>query len=363
MVRKSISTLLVALAAGSLIAVAAAATTATLKPLAPASIARDWVKWNKSTCKFEVIPRKQRPKTWVAQITPAKKGTVIGFGEQSEANAFAQAVNISMKKAAEKAGADFYAVNYDYPKPEQPTIQASALVSHKVSVAVSFNVLGATIPATNKLFNDECIPVIQITAAAPNTILFGASNELAGQIAGKWLVDYVRKQGWKQEEVTFFGPIVPNLGGAINRRVTECAKIFAQAYPKAGSASVEMGSSTVTGQQATTDWLTAHPASGQGKHIVSCTIADIWSAAVANALAAGGRDSDAAIIGQGASADGVKAIETGGPIKASLWFDAGRYGDYIVPLALDVLAGKPVPLQVHQNLLVVDSRNAAKFYR
>jgi ribose transport system substrate-binding protein len=228
---------------------------------------------------------------------------------------------------------------------------------------VSFNVLTATVPAVNQLFNAACTPVIQITAAAPNSVLFGASNELAGQLAGKWLVDYVKKQGWKPEEITLLGPLVPNLGGAINRRVTECAKVFAKAYPKAAVAQVEMGSSTVTGQQATTDWLTAHPAGGQTQHIVSCTIADIWSVAVANALAAQGRDKDAAIIGQGASADGVKAIKEGGPIKASLWFDAGRYGDYIVPLALDVMAGKPVPLQVHQNLLVVDSRNAAKFYK
>jgi ABC-type sugar transport system substrate-binding protein len=80
-------------------------------------------------------------------------------------------------------------------------------------------------------------------------------------------------------------------------------------------------------------------------------------------LSTAGRDRNAAIIGQGASADGVKAVQSGGPIKASVWFDAGRYGDYVVPLAVDIAMGKPVPLAVHQKLLVVDSRNAGKFYR
>jgi ribose transport system substrate-binding protein len=363
MFRRSIGVLLVGLVAGGVIAAATAGTKANPKPLAPGSIANDWAKWNKSTCKFEIIPRSQRPKTWIAQIRPAASGTLIGFGEQSESNPFTQAVNASMKSAAAKAGAGLFSVNYDFPKTDQPAIQAAAIVSHKVNIAVSFDVIGATIPAVNKLFNDACIPVIQITSAAPNTIVFGASNELAGQIAGNFLVNYVKKQGWKPNEVTLFQPMVPSIGVAINRRVTDCAKIFAKAFPQAGAASVDMGATPVTGQAAATDWLTAHPASGQAKHVVSCTIADIWSVAVANALSSAGRDKDAAIIGQGASADGVKAIKAGGPIKASVWFDAGRYGDYIIPLALDVLAGKPVPIAVHQNLLVVDSRNASKFYR
>jgi ribose transport system substrate-binding protein len=124
-----------------------------------------------------------------------------------------------------------------------------------------------------------------------------------------------------------------------------------------------MGANPVSGQQAVTDWLTAHPASGSAQHVVACTIADIWATAVANALSSQGRDKNAAIIGQGASADGVKAVASGGPIVASLWFDSGRYGNYLVPMALDILAGKPVPMQVHQRLLVVTPQNASKFYR
>jgi ABC-type sugar transport system substrate-binding protein len=344
------------------LAVAATAGAGAAQGIVPAQIARDWVRWNKSTCKYEVIPRAQRPKQWLASVRKAPAGTLIGFGKQSESNPFTQAVNMSMERATKAAGADYFAVNYQWPDTAQPAIQAQALVQRKPTVAVSFNVIAATIPAVNRLFNDACIPVIQITQAAPNSVLFGASNENAGQVAGKWLATYVKNQKWNPSQVTLVGPIVPNLG-AINKRVTQCGKVFKQELPQATYTEVPMGASVTTGQQAVTDWLTAHPASGSARYIVSCTIADIWSIAVANALGTAGRAGNAAVIGQGASADGVKAIQAGGPIKASVWFDAGRYGDYIVPLAVDIASGKPVPLTVHQKLLIVDSRNAAKFYR
>ncbi len=330
--------------------------------LVPAQIARDWVKWNKSACKFQIIPRSQRPKRWSATIGKAPQGTLIGFGKQSESNPFTQAVNLGMERAAKKAGADLFAVNYQWPDTAQPAIQAQALVQKKPDIAVSFNVIAATVPSVNRLFDDACIPVIQITQRAPNSVLFGASNEDAGKRAGAYLARHVKKLGWNAREVTLLGPIVPNLG-AINKRVTECAKEFKSALPQSSYEELPMGASVTTGQQAVTDWLTAHPASGAAKYVVSCTIADIWSIAVANGLNTAGRSSNAAIIGQGASLDGVKAIRSGGPIVASMWFDAGRYGDYVVALALDVIAGRPVPLQVHQKLLVVDKNNADKFYR
>src|SRR5215212_804726 len=352
--------LLVLVTSGAVLAVAATAGVSAERPpgtLVPAQISRDWVRWNKASCKFSIIPRAQRPKTWVAKLGKAKPGTLLGFGEQAESNPFAQAVNMSMERSAKRAGAGYFAVNYNWPDTAAPTIQAQALVQKKPSIVASFNVIGATIPATNKLFNNACIPVIQITATAPNSIVFGASNEVAGRLAGAYMAKYVKNKHWKPAQVTMVGPTVPGLG-AINRRVTECMHVFKKAYPAAHYEEVPMGASVTTGQQAMTDWLTAHPASASStKYVVACTIADIWSIAVANALNTAGRATNAAIIGQGASLDGVKAIRSGGPIVASTWFDAGRYGDYVVPLMLDVLAGKPVPLAVHQKLLIVDKNN------
>jgi ribose transport system substrate-binding protein len=356
--------LVCALAVAGLCAVSATAGLAAplSKGLVPAQIASAWVKWNKQSCQFDLVPRSQHPKTWTAVPVKAPAGTLIGFGEQAENNPFAQAVNTSMQSATKASGASYFAVNYQWPDTAQPVIQAQALMEKHPSVVVSFNVIAATIPAVNALFQKACVPVIQVTQMAPNSALFGASNENAGQLAGGYLARYVKKKGWNPAKVTLLGPIVPNLG-AINKRVTDCEKVFHAALPQSHYSELSMGSSIATGQQAVSDWLTAHPASGASTYLVSCTIADIWSIAVGNAVTAAGRSASSAIIGQGASLDGVKAIRNGGPIVASTWFDAGRYGNYIVPLALQILQGKPVPLEVHQKLLVVDAANAAKFYR
>lgn len=330
--------------------------------LVPAELSSAWVKWNKQTCKFDAVPKGQHPKTWTAVPQKAPAGTLIGFGEQAENNPFATAVNDSVKRATAAAGAQGFAVNYQWPDTAQPVIQAQALVQKKPSIVISFNVIAATIPAVNALFAKTCTPVIQITQLAPNSVLFGASNQNAGEVAGKFLARYVQGKHWDPKKVTLVGPTVAGLG-AINKRVTTCAKTFKKLLPQTSYSEVNMGSSITTGQQAMTDWLTAHPAGGSATYLVSCTIADIWSIAVANAITSSGRAGNAAIIGQGASLDGVKAIRAGGPIVASTWFDAGRYGDYIVPMAVDILKGQAVPLEVHQKLLIVDKGNANKFYK
>jgi ribose transport system substrate-binding protein len=342
-------------------ATAYSATGAASPGLVPSELSSAWVKWNKQTCTFVPVRKGQHPKTWTAVPQKAPAGTLIGFGEQAENNPFATAVNTSMKRATQAAGAQGFAVNYQWPDTAQPVIQAQALMQKKPTIVVSFNVIAATIPAVNALFNKACTPVIQITQLAPNSVLFGASNQNAGEVAGHYLARYVQQKHWDPKKVTLVGPTVAGLG-AINKRVTTCAKTFKQALPQTSYSEVNMGSSVTTGQQAMTDWLTAHPSGGSATYLVSCTIADIWSIAVANAITSAGRAGNAAIIGQGASLDGVKAIRNGGPIVASTWFDAGRYGDYVVPLAIDILKGQAVPLEVHQKLLVVDKANANKFY-
>lgn len=334
--------------------------------LVPAQISRTWVKWDPATCGYSIVPRSQHPAIWKATIGKAKPGTLIGFGEQAENNAFAQAVNISMQSASKQAGASLFSVNYNYPDAAAPVTQSQALVSKKPDIIVNFDAIGATLPTVAKLFAGACIPDVQITfpvSGSPRLPVFGASNEVAGQMAGKYLARYVKKKGWAPGSITLVGPTVPGLG-SVNKRVTSCATAFKKALPQSQYQEVSMGTSIATGQAAMTDWLTAHPATGSATYVVSCTIADIWSIAVANAVQSAGRGATAAIVGQGASLDGVKAIRSGnGPIVGSIYYDAGRYGDYLVPLALDILAGKAVPLYTHQKMLVVNAGNAKKFYK
>lgn len=332
------------------------------KPLVPAQISATWLKWNKTACAFQTVSKGQHPKTWTATLGKAPANTLIGYAAQAENQPFAVAVNDSMASAAKIVGSDLFEVNTNYPDTAAPIAQSQVLISKKPTIAVTFNSVPATLPSMAQLFKSACIPDIQISFPAQGSLLFGASNESAGQIAGNYLVKLVAAKKWNPADVTLIGPTVAALG-PVNKRITECASVFQKALPKAHYAEVPMGATTATGQAAVTDWLTAHPVGSGTKYLVSCTIADIWSLAVANALTSSGRAANSAVIGQGASLDGVKAIRSGdSPIVASVWFDASHYGSYLVPLALDVLAGKPVPAQVHQRLLVVDKSNADKFY-
>lgn len=329
--------------------------------LQPAAIGRDWVRWDNANCKLVVIPRAQRPKKYVALLRRPRRPAVIGFAEQTESSAFPVAINTSVKKAAQTAKVQLVVVNYQHPDTSKFVPAAEALVQQKAKVVISYMGLASAIPAVNKIYAEACIPVIQITLRAPGAALFGASNDLAGTIAGKFLANYVKGQKWDPAKVTLVGPLVPTVGVSVNRRITSCAKIFRQELPKASYSEMVAGPDAVTSLAAMRDWLTAHPASGPSTYIVSCTLADLFSNSLGNALKAAGRDSNAAIIGQGASRDGLEAILAGGPVVASVVYRPDLYGNFTIAMALDLLEGKPIPITVHQKLSVATKNNARDY--
>jgi len=87
------------------------------------------------------VPRSQHAKTWTATIGQAPKGTLIGFGEQSESNPLTVAINGSMERATKQAGADYFSVNYNWPDTAQPAIQAQALERERLIALLQRQVL------------------------------------------------------------------------------------------------------------------------------------------------------------------------------------------------------------------------------
>ena len=48
--------------------------------------------------------------------------------------------------------------------------------------------------------------------------------------------------------------------------------------------------------------------------------------------------------------------------KGSVGYFPERYGEFLIPMALDILEGEPIPAEVHMAHIVVDRDNFREYY-
>jgi len=318
----------------------------------PGSIGDKWVKWDKATC--SMVPADPQS-SWQAVLRPAK-GLRVGFGEQNETGGQFTIFNDGVKNAASMAGIELVIANYQSPDAAKAVAGATSIVSRHPDAVISYNVVAAAMPGVMAAFNKECIPVVQITSPAPNAVVFGPNNTDVGKAAGEFLIKLAADRGWKADDTTVLSQTTPSLGADINLRPNICSETIAKAMPGIGTSTLELPTpTTADGQSKMTDWLTANPAK---KHVLVCTIADLMSFGINNAVKAAGRTDQVAILGVGGSPDGSKLLESGdsGSFVGTVDFQFGKYGNYAVPMVQDLLDGKAIPADVRPQLTVVAAK-------
>jgi ribose transport system substrate-binding protein len=325
----------------------------TISTIEPGSTSDAWVVWDKLSCTYK--PAVKHPDKWVAVLRKPARPMRLGFGEQGEGQVLLDAFNASMKAVTAQVGIELIIGNYNLPSTTDAVTQAQAIALRGPSVVVSFNVLTAVMQAVNGNYSRGCVPIIQVTAPAPNTIVFGASNSDVGKTEGNYLAAYVKQHNWQPATVTVLGLQSPGLGESIGLRIGDCQRAVQAALPGVKVDNLaSVSPSTADAQTKTTDWLTAHP---NDHHVLVCSIADIFAIGAANAFKGANRSDDGVVMGAGGGADATTTIKAGGPMVGTVDFGWGRYGEYLVPLAEDVFEGKPVPTEIHQQLRVLDKSN------
>ncbi len=332
-----------------------------------------WVRYNFETGAYELDPTAVGdPKTdWKPVHRQAAEGTTICFTPESEEFPFdTQGVNPSMDKYAKEAGVNLLVFNNAYPSTTQPLASADACVTQGADLVISFNVLAELAPAIMRKYNAAKIPVIAVDVTHPGAVFWGADNCLAGKLAGEFAVKWAREHNWPEDQIIIFTGIDPTVGGAPACRNTAFVEEIRAQMPKIPDANVfevdmrtsELGV-TPGALAATTDWLTAHP---DAKYIVATTINDDRAVGIANAMVQAGRGDptvDGIVIGKNADESGLAAIRRGGtPFVGSVAFFPDRYGEFLIPLALDILEGKPVPSIVRVPHEVITAENIDKWY-
>lgn len=351
---------------------AAANPTLTQDPGNP-SQARHWVTYDAGAGAYRVDPSASADTTsWsAANAAKAADGTLICFTAESEEFDWdVVLVNPSMRRAAEAAGVELLLLNNQYPSTTKPIENADICVQRGADLVVSFNVFSEIAPAIMTKYNEAKIPVIAMDVAHPGSVFYGADNCKTGALAAQFALEWAKDKNWPLDQLQVVAGVDPAVGGAPNCRNTGFVDAIKAAVPQLPASNyydVDMRTGElgpVAGAiAATTDWLTAHP---DAKYIIATSINDDRAYGIAQAMKQAGRGDaavDGIVVGKNAEKAALDAVRAGDtPLVGTVSFFGNKYGDDVIPLALDILAGKPVPTIVSVAHEVISKANIDAHY-
>jgi ribose transport system substrate-binding protein len=302
---------------------------------------------------------------YVPQIRPALRRWRIGNAEGMAEIDFVARVTQGIHEVADEMGVEI-AVECDNAVDVEKTFTCmDTIIAADVDGIITANWHEEIEEEYSNMWLEAEIPAVTWDGVHPKTVHFGASNYDAGFAAGEWLGNFMLEQGW-DDAVLVLGqddtPIQPGV-----ERMNGCKegllsvvdlpedRIFELAIPT--PAMYENSYNTMT------DWLTGHPNVG---HILSCSINDQRSTGISGACEAAGRAETCAVIGQGADAPALTEMhertDEESSFKGSVAYFPENYGQYLVPMIVDLIEGKEVPEDVRLPHLVIDRSNVDQYY-
>ncbi len=284
------------------------------------------------------------PSASAASSCAGKTIAYASFGSQFP---FIALVDKSMKDAATKAGVNL--LFYDNADNANTALSnASLITSHGgVDLVVWFNYFQTENLTIGQTFDAAKLPVIAIDIPVPGATFYGANNFLAGQIAGKGLADAAQAKWGGAVDLALVEKQSGPGQDLLQQRTLGIVDGISKALPSLAATSivqVEGGLNAQAAQTAIATALTAHPTA---KHILIGMLGDENAVAAANAAQEAGRADQVMTAGQGGDDVGLKELK--GPADSYIGttdYLPNNYGNDVIPLACNYLAGKQIPAQV-----------------
>ena len=281
------------------------------------------------------------------KIVP-KEEVVIGFNNGSTTVDFLRLVGENMVEAAAAHGVKLLVAESSF-EMERILPNVDNLLLQGANIIVDFNVNAEVGGSLVDYCGERGVPVIGIDVDyvgvnGEQGWFFGANNQMAGETAGWGLAQAVKeKWGGKIEYLLLF--FNSENGELPKKRLTGIYDALLKEGIELSQDKVEMidmggggSDTTIPANQKMTDWLTAHPDIKKiGVGTVNCETGQ----GVFSAVQAANRDSEVFLVTNNNSNHTLAAFDLGDNcwLGGSAFFP-NKYGDYIVPLAIDILAGK-----------------------
>ena len=326
----------------------------------------------------------EEPKAPSEQETPSEGETpseaeapkddkiVIGFNQGSSTVDFLKKVGDNIAEAAEREGVELLYAESNFD-PELIMSNINTLLLQGAQLIIDFNVNGEVGGNIVDVCSEKGVPVIGIDVEyvskdGEQAWFFGANNLESGKVAGRALAEQVKKQwGGKIEKLVLFfnsenGEEVKKrlsgiYDGLIESGEVQLAEEDVEYIDLGGGGS----DTTLVGMQKLTDFLTAHP---DLKHIGIGTVNDQTAQGCFSAVESSARQEHCLIVSHGCDnpcIENLRKPEENCWIGSTGYFPE-KYGDYIIPLALDILAGKNPDKKQTMEHVFIDRSNIDQYY-
>ena len=283
-----------------------------------------------------------------------KKQIIIGFNNGSTTVDFLRQVGESMQRAADKAGVKLLVAesNFDVekilPNVDNMLLQGAQLI-------VDFNVNAQVGGSLVDYCGAKGVPVIGIDvmytgAKGAQGWFFGANNQMAGEVAGKGLAKAIKSK-WSGKVDTLLLFFNSENGDLVKKRLSgmyDGMKASGISLAANKVEFIDMGGggsdTTLVANQKMTDWLTAHPTL---HHIAVGTVNTETGQGVFSAVQSANRDKDILLATNNNGKQTLNAFAQGDNcwLGGTAYYPT-QYGDYIIPLAIDIINGKkPAKIQ------------------
>jgi ribose transport system substrate-binding protein len=251
--------------------------------------------------------------------------------------------------------------------PARAVANAKAAISAKVDLLIEYNADAEANVEIARLLAAAGIKALALVDPLPGAPLYGPDNRAAGQIAGRALGAFAQ-ENWPGEAV--LGVLIGDLadpGPAVKDRVQGITEGVHQSLPSLKLAALDTGGQSVRADALLTKFLRTEP----GQKLLVATLDDLAAIYAKNAIEMNRRQSDCIIVSQGldpnihGGASEKKEIDPqnrGSVVLGSVAYYIDRYGDDVLPLALRLLAGKPVPQHTVTQHILVTAANVFREY-
>ena len=300
-----------------------------------------------------------------AVARPASQRWTIGYGDGLSGIPFTDSVTDSINEVAEAMGVDI--VYCDNAYDQEKTVQCSELIVSQGADGVIFaNWIAGTEELITGIFLDAGLVCVAYDGPHEGCKAFGPDNFEASAEAGRFLGRYAVNHGWDPAETELIVLWTPGVQVMADRRDGSIAGVKEIFDIPDENIHTDIPHETFEDVQANvTSWVTANP---DAQNVLCFGHSDQPGVDCAVALEAGGFLGRAASASLGASDEALVDLRTRTDaesiFKATISYFPERYGEYLVPIVVDMLEGREgdVPDRIIPAVSPVTRNNVMDLY-
>ncbi len=284
----------------------------------------------------------------------------FGYALQSSEFAFSRAVADSLQRSAAAADIDLLLLD-NRDSPRTAIKNADIFIREKIDLVIESQTDARVAGQISDKFRQAGIPIIAVEIPLPGAKYFGANNTQAGLMAGRHLARWAETH-WNGAVDELLLLELPKAGQLPNARILGSLLGVLERF--AGLSNRQIRVLKTNGhQEAAYEKVREHLRKTRARRVLVSAINDPCALGALSAFRETGRENHCAIAGQNASQEVHFELQNrGSGLIGSVGYFPERYGEGVIPIALDLLAGRSVPPATFVKHQMVTAANFHSFY-